>query len=135
MYGSSWDRDCFIKNFCFNTICNITQETQKLQRCNCACGFIGKSAVIKYHQLLSKLISINRETFCFSTSYNNSSLLYPSKLFVTWFALTTALDSSVPIEKNCYVISLYVSGEPFSSLFQSILCPISRLDVTWCHLR
>ncbi len=49
----------FMKNFRFNTICNITQEPQELQRHNCACRFIGKSAVIKCHQLLSKVTSIN----------------------------------------------------------------------------
>ncbi len=32
---------CFMKNFCFNTICNITQEPQELQRYNRACMFIG----------------------------------------------------------------------------------------------
>ena len=35
-----------IKNFRFDTICYITQEPQKLQKG----GFIGTSAVIKYHQ-------------------------------------------------------------------------------------
>ncbi len=36
----------------FDTIRNVAQEQQELQRHNCACGFIGKSAVIKYPQLL-----------------------------------------------------------------------------------
>ena len=49
----------FMKNFRFDTICNITQKAQKLQRFNCVCGFIGKSALIKCHQLLSKVISMN----------------------------------------------------------------------------
>ncbi len=48
-----------MKNFRFNTICNITQEPQELQRYNPACRFIGKSAVIKCHQLLSKVTSTN----------------------------------------------------------------------------
>ncbi len=39
---------------------NITQEPQELQRYNRACRFIGKSAVIKCHQLLSKITSITR---------------------------------------------------------------------------
>ncbi len=52
----------FMKNFRFNTICNITQEPQELQRYNHACRFIGKSAVIKCHQLLSKVTSINRKS-------------------------------------------------------------------------
>ena len=59
MYGSSWDMGRFMKNFRSGTICNITQEPQRLQRYNYACGFIGKSAVIKYHHLLSKVLSIN----------------------------------------------------------------------------
>ncbi len=48
MYGSSWDRGRFMKDFRFDTICNSTQEPQDLQKFNCACEFI------KYHQLLSK---------------------------------------------------------------------------------
>ncbi len=32
------------------------------QRYNRACGFIGKSAMIKYHQLLSKITTINRKS-------------------------------------------------------------------------
>ncbi len=48
-----------MKNFSFNTICNITQEPQELQRYNRACMFIGKSVVMKCHQLLSEVTSIN----------------------------------------------------------------------------
>ena len=48
-----------MKNFRFDTIYNITQEPQELQRYNCAYGLMGKSAVIKYHQLLSKVLSIS----------------------------------------------------------------------------
>ncbi len=51
-----------MKNFRFNTICNINQEPQELQRYNRACRFIGKSAVIKCHQVLSKVTSINRRS-------------------------------------------------------------------------
>ncbi len=51
-----------MKNFRFNTICNITQEPQELQRYNRACRFIGKSAVIECHQLLIKGTSINRRS-------------------------------------------------------------------------
>ena len=61
-YGSSWDSGRFMKNFHFDSICNITQDSQDLQQYNCACGFIHKSAVIKCHQLLSKAISINRKS-------------------------------------------------------------------------
>ena len=43
MYGGPWDSGGFMKNFRFDTICNIAQE---LQRFSCACGFIGKSDVI-----------------------------------------------------------------------------------------
>ncbi len=55
-------RGRFMKNFRFNTICNITQEPKELQRYNHACRFIGKSAVIKCHQVLSKITSINRRS-------------------------------------------------------------------------
>ncbi len=60
MYGSWWDRDPIMKNFRFNTICNITQKPKELQRYNRACRFIGKCAVIKY-QLLSKASSVIRK--------------------------------------------------------------------------
>ncbi len=49
MYGSSWDRG-FMKNFHCDTICNITQEPQELQKYNNIMSvdqFIDKSAVIK----------------------------------------------------------------------------------------
>ena len=52
MYGGR-----FMKNFHYDTICNILQESQELQRFNCACGFISKSAVSKYYQLLTKVIA------------------------------------------------------------------------------
>ena len=29
MYGSSWRRCCYMKNFCFNTISNISQRNKK----------------------------------------------------------------------------------------------------------
>ena len=38
-----------------------SHEPQDLQKYNYACGFISKSSVIKYHQLLSKVISIDRK--------------------------------------------------------------------------
>ncbi len=69
-------RGCFMKNFHFNTICNITQEPRELQTYICACGFIGKSAVIKYNLLLSKVTSINRKSHFDQVAI--SFLLYPS---------------------------------------------------------
>ncbi len=51
-----------MKNFRFNTICNITQEPQELQRYNRAFRFIRKSDVKKSHQVLSKVTSINRRS-------------------------------------------------------------------------
>ncbi len=44
------------KPFCFDTICNITQEPQEQQDSIVPSGFTNKSAVIKCHQLLSKVI-------------------------------------------------------------------------------
>ena len=55
MYGSSYDRCRF--NFRFDTNCNMTQELQEFQRHNKIVP-VGSSGVIKYHQLLSKVISI-----------------------------------------------------------------------------
>ena len=40
-------------------ICNITQEPQEV---TCACGFIGMYTALKYHQVLSKVISINGQS-------------------------------------------------------------------------
>ncbi len=65
-----------MKNFCFNTICNITQEPQELQRYNRACRFIGKSAVIKCHQVLSKVTSINRRSL-FAQLATDTKYPYP----------------------------------------------------------
>ncbi len=59
-----------MKNFRFNTNCNITQEPQELQRYNRACRFIGKSTVIKCHQVLFVLeIGSFYEEFSFWTLY------------------------------------------------------------------
>ena len=46
----------FMKNFHFDTTCCISQKPQEQRIFNCGYGFIGKSAVIKYYQLLSKVI-------------------------------------------------------------------------------
>ncbi len=48
-----------MKTFHFGTICNITQEPQEI---TCACGFIATYNVLKYHQVLSKVISINEKS-------------------------------------------------------------------------
>ncbi len=56
MYYSSWDRSRLMKNFCFTTICNTTQGPPELEKYNCICGFTSKSVVIKYYQLLSKVM-------------------------------------------------------------------------------
>ncbi len=45
-----------MKIFSFNTINNITQPRALQIYINCAYGFIGKSAVTKYHQVLSKVL-------------------------------------------------------------------------------
>ena len=34
MYGGSWDKGRFMKDFRFDTICNITREPQEVQRYN-----------------------------------------------------------------------------------------------------
>ncbi len=88
MYGSSRDMGCFMKTFCFNTICNITHEPQKLQRFHCPCMFIGKCAVIKYHQLISKVIN---QKLCFdqlaTTSSSTTLLLLKYFANLTWTAI------------------------------------------------
>ncbi len=67
----SWDKGRFMKNFRFNTFCNITYEPQELFKC--ACRFIGKFAAIQYRQWLSKVMSINVDAF---RSVSNSFMLY-----------------------------------------------------------
>ena len=85
MYGgtSSFESGCFMKDFCLNTICNITQELQRLKY---VCGgFIVKSAVIKYHQLLSKVTSIKRKlrfNQLATASSSNPSLLTLSEIIL-----------------------------------------------------
>ncbi len=55
MYGSSC-RGSFYEEFLFQHFKQQLKEPQELQRFNnCAYGFIGKSVVIKYNQLLSKV--------------------------------------------------------------------------------
>ncbi len=44
------ETESFMKNFRFDTICNITQEPQEYAEIHCDCEFIGKSAVIKFRQ-------------------------------------------------------------------------------------
>ncbi len=74
-----------MKNFRFNTICNITQKPPELQRFNCTCGFLSKSTATKLHQLLSKVIP---------ESYKwNSFLLHLS--WIIWFAITNIHLSSI----------------------------------------
>ncbi len=63
-----------MKKFRFNIICNITQELQELQRYNRAYRFIYKSAVIKYHQLMSTITSIVVFHFMLQLNCVSSSL-------------------------------------------------------------
>ena len=83
--GSSCDSNYFMKNFHFDAICNITQEPQELQRFNCACGFISKSTVIRYHQLLSTVISSNGKShvdqLSTASSYNTPPYIKQIYLF------------------------------------------------------
>ena len=71
--GSFLDRSRFMKNFRFDTICNITQELQEplWERLNCASGHIWK-----YHQFLQKMYKCWREIAFRPVS--NSVLLYLS---------------------------------------------------------
>ncbi len=76
VFQKNWGH--FMKNLHFNTICNITQEPHKLQRYKHACEFISKSAVIKYYQLLSKVISFNRKSHFnqFDTATSSTPPIY-----------------------------------------------------------
>ncbi len=59
MYSNYWERSSFIyKERSFRHNLQHYSGTKRTYRFTCACGFIGKSAVIKY-QLLSKVLSIN----------------------------------------------------------------------------
>ena len=57
MVGSSWDIAVVI--LFRHYLQHNSSTTRTILKYNCACGFIGKSAVMKYHQSLSKVISIN----------------------------------------------------------------------------
>ena len=46
MYGCSCGRDLCMKNFRFNTICNITEKNSITIEIHCARGSIGISGVI-----------------------------------------------------------------------------------------
>ena len=76
MLGTSCARGCFMKNFCFDTICNITQETQELY-----CLWVHRQVgVIKYHQLLSKVLKV--------LTGNRVTLRIISNSFPLYFPLT-----------------------------------------------
>ncbi len=66
-----------MKNFRFNTICNIIQEPQELNKNTRACRFIGKSAVIKCHQLLSKVTGILKQEIAFRPVSNSYLVSLP----------------------------------------------------------
>ena len=51
MYGSSWDRGRFMKNFRFDTIYNITQELQDLHRFNIIVP-VGSSASLMWYNII-----------------------------------------------------------------------------------
>ncbi len=52
-----------MKNFCYNTICNITQEPQELTEIHVHVDSSASLLFKKYHQLLSKVKSINGKSF------------------------------------------------------------------------
>ncbi len=83
-----------MKNFRFNTICNITQEPQELQRYNRVCRFIGKSAVIKCHQLLSKVTCMNRRLRPDSNRYLVSLSL---KVFYSKYVICNGKAALLPL--------------------------------------
>ena len=75
---------CFMKNFLFDTICNITQESQELYTKIQLCLWVlGKSAVMKYHQMYQRLIFNGKShinqlvTASFTTSSLINSIIHP----------------------------------------------------------
>ncbi len=54
MYSSSGDKGRFNNERSFRHYLQHYSEPEEIQSFNCANEFIGKSAVVKYHQLLSK---------------------------------------------------------------------------------
>ena len=61
----------------------ITQELQYLLRFNCTCEITDKSAVIKYHQLLSKVTNINEKKMHFDQLASASSSTPPYTRLIT----------------------------------------------------
>ena len=72
-----WYRDCFMKNFRFDTLCNITQEPQELQILNNAFGFIGKPVMINVTNCCHKLQVLAANRVSTSTNANASSSIPP----------------------------------------------------------
>ncbi len=68
-------------------------------RYNCACEFIGKSAVIKCHQLLSKVTNINRKSLFdqLATASSSTTPLTPWELPAKYVQLV--------IDCNCFAVS------------------------------
>ena len=93
-----------VKNFQFDTICNITQE---LQRINCACGFIGKSSVIQ-----SIPIKCINGKSCFEqlvTVYSAPSLTFRLHYTVVLVELkkTTTTTTKPFMRLHCFKLILY----------------------------
>ena len=88
--GSCWDRSRFMKELSFQHHLqhySVTARTKEIQLC--LYRFIGKSDVIKYHQLLSKVIS--RPIYgksCFDQLATASSSTTPPLLNIHFRTLT-----------------------------------------------
>ena len=107
----------------FNTIFNITQEPQDLQRHNRACRFIVKSAVIKYHHLLSKVTSINRK-FIFDQLTTASSSDHTSGCVTS--ILLSPFNLGLGISHKEVIVH---DGQPITAMVSS-LCLVKVYCVT-----
>ncbi len=94
MYVSSWDTGRFVKNFRFNTIGNVIQELQELQRLNCACGVIGK--FIGGDAIAVKSYKYQREIVFWSVLATASSSTPPYKTIQLIFSPEVMIIIAIP---------------------------------------
>ena len=131
-YGSSSDRGRFMKNFRFETICNTILSYEPHR--HFLWVHLLKSAVIKYHQLLTKVIRINRKSRFDQLATASSSI--PPKGFLCddrlvknlfwWFKIMSSIEG----DKKVLVGTIYrdhLKLHPLRSCWQNHLYYITDL--------
>ena len=109
-----------MKNFYYDTICKITHEPQELEIFNCACGFIGMSAAVKYHHCLATVSSSSyAHLFQNVTSYRHIMLKMSIFFYRNMNTSKTMLDC-YRVEMIYYQFSIFATLTQFHCITSSI---------------